>query len=209
MQEIDELIRRYPQLESIKGEIYEAYKILYNSYKNGNKLLVAGNGGSAADSDHIVGELMKGFKKKREIAEDIKERLKSIDEEKGEVLSQELQGTLRTIALTNHNALNTAYGNDVNGDLIFAQQLYGYGDKGDVFLAISTSGNSKNILYASVVAKAKGMKIIGLTNEYGGQLNDIADICIKVPETETFKVQELHLPIYHCLCLMLENEFFE
>ena len=206
---INELMKRYPQLVVVRKEIEESYEVLKKSYQNGGKLLIAGNGGSCADSEHIVGELMKGFCLERKVPGDFADTLKEIDLEMGTNLAAKLQGALPAIALDNHNALNTAYLNDVDGLLCYAQQVYGYGTTGDVFLGISTSGNSKNILNAAIVAKAKGMKGIGLTGEGGGKLADISDVVIKVPEKETFKIQELHLPVYHCLCLMLEKEFFD
>lgn len=206
---INELMKRYPQLVVVRKEIEESYEVLKKSYQNGGKLLIAGNGGSCADSEHIVGELMKGFCLERKVPGDFADTLKEIDLEMGTNLAAKLQGALPAIALDNHNALNTAYLNDVDGLLCYAQQVYGYGTTGDVFLGISTSGNSKNILNAAIVAKAKGMKVIGLTGEGCGKLADISDVVIKVPEKETFKIQELHLPVYHCLCLMLEKEFFD
>lgn len=208
IQYLNELILRYPSLESIKQEFLDAYDTLVNCYQGGGKLLVAGNGGSAADSEHIVGELMKGFKKKRVISNSFKENLKLIDDKKGCELANQLQGTLPAIALVGHSALLTAYMNDCNPLLGFAQQVSGYGKKNDVFLGISTSGNSKNILYAAVTAKALGLKVIGLTGGKDNQLMQYTDVCIRVPEIETYKIQELHLPIYHCLCLMLEEHFF-
>ncbi len=205
---IDELIERYPSLLICKQDIQNAFLTLKKCYENGGKLLIAGNGGSAADSEHIVGELMKSFKIPRKLDEAFKNNLIKEDDELGKVLSENLQGTLPAIALDGHFALSTAYMNDCEPLLCFAQQVNGFGNKNDVFLAISTSGNSKNIIYASVTAKAKGMKVIGLTGEKNSKLSMISDICIKVPETETFKVQELHLPVYHCICLMLEEYFF-
>lgn len=206
---VGELVERYPKLIVVRNEIEESYEVLKNAYRNGGKLLIAGNGGSCADSEHIVGELMKGFCLERKVSEEFSDVLKEIDQEMGANLAAKLQGALPAIALDNHNALNTAYLNDVDGLLCYAQQVYGYGTAEDVFLGISTSGNSKNILNAAIVAKAKGMKVIGLTGEGGGKLADLSDVVIKVPEKETFKIQELHLPVYHCLCLMLEKEFFD
>lgn len=205
---IEELIQRYPTLEREKCNIVEAYQIMAQSYKNGGKLLVAGNGGSAADSEHIVGELMKGFVEPRKMSEEFSEKLKNADNQMGKELAEKLQGALPAIALVDHVALSTAYLNDVDPLLGFAQQINGYGAEGDVFLAISTSGNSKNILYACTVAKAKGMKVIGLTGKNGGKLKDMSDVAIVVPEEETYKIQELHLPVYHWLCLALEERFF-
>ena len=206
--QIDILIERYPQIDKCKKEIEQAYLILEESYANGNKLLVAGNGGSAADSEHIVGELMKGFENPRKLSSEYKERLMSVNDELGKVLGENLQMALPTIALDGHIALTTAYMNDCEPLLCFAQQVNGYGKEGDVFQGISTSGNSKNILYAAVVAKAKGMKVVALTGAKDSKLSQIADVTIKAPETRTYRIQEYHLPIYHCLCLMLEERFF-
>ena len=208
MKHIDLLMERYPSLESAKDDIVAAYLLLEESYENGGKLLVAGNGGSAADAEHIVGELMKGFKLSRKPETDFAERLVAENQELGSVLAENLQGALPAIALDGHPALSTAYMNDCEPLLCFAQQVNGYGKSGDVFLGISTSGNSKNVLYAATTAHAKGMKVIGLTGAKDSKLKDMSDVCIKAPQTETYMIQELHLPIYHCLCLMLENRFF-
>ena len=205
---IEVLVNRYPVLNSVKDEIVEAYFLLVESYKNKGKLLIAGNGGSAADAEHIVGELMKGFKLPRKLNENFTDKLISENEELGTVLAESLQGALPAIALDGHPALSTAYMNDCEPLLCFAQQVNGYGKAGDVFLGISTSGNSKNILYAATTAHAKGMKVIGLTGAKDSKLTQMSDVCIKVPQTETYMIQELHLPVYHCLCLMLEDEFF-
>lgn len=205
---LDLLIERYLILEPCKESIAKAYDIMEEAYSNGRKLLVAGNGGSAADSEHIVGELMKEFKLKRKIYAAQADRLKKIDPEMGEVLAENLQGTLPAISLVGEPALTTAYMNDAVSLLIFAQQVNGLGKAGDVFLGISTSGNSKNVLYAAVAAKSKGLKVVGLTGQKENKLEKFSDVCIHVPETETYKIQELHLPVYHCLCLMLEDKFF-
>ena len=205
---IEVLVNRYPVLNSVKDEIVEAYFLLVESYNNEGKLLIAGNGGSAADAEHIVGELMKGFKLPRKLNENFTDKLISENEELGTVLAESLQGALPAIALDGYPALSTAYMNDCEALLCFAQQVNGYGKAGDVFLGISTSGNSKNILYAATTAHAKGMKVIGLTGAKDSKLMQMSDVCIKVPQTETYMIQELHLPVYHCLCLMLEDEFF-
>lgn len=202
------LIERYPKLSVCKEDIKKAYELLETAYQNGKKLLVCGNGGSASDSEHIVGELMKEFKLKRKVYGRQAVALKEIDPELGQVLADNLQGALPAISLTGHSSLQTAFMNDVMPELVFAQQVNGYGNVGDVFLGISTSGNSKNVLYAAVNAKAKGLKVIGLTGSKENKLMKYADVCIRVPETETYKIQELHLPVYHCLCLMLEQKFF-
>lgn len=208
MRHIDLLVERYPSLESARNDIVAAYLLLEESYENGGKLLVAGNGGSAADAEHIVGELMKGFKLPRKPEADFAEKLVEENQELGSVLAENLQGALPAIALDGHPALSTAYMNDCEPLLCFAQQVNGYGKSGDVFLGISTSGNSKNVLYAATTAHAKGMKVIGLTGAKDSKLKEMSDVCIKAPQTETYMIQELHLPIYHCLCLMLEDKFF-
>ena len=208
MRHIDLLVERYASLESARNDIVAAYLLLEESYENGGKLLVAGNGGSAADAEHIVGELMQGFKLPRKPEADFAEKLVEENQELGSVLAENLQGALPAIALDGHPALSTAYMNDCEPLLCFAQQVNGYGKSGDVFLGISTSGNSKNVLYAATTAHAKGMKVIGLTGAKDSKLKDMSDVCIKAPQTETYMIQELHLPIYHCLCLMLEDNFF-
>lgn len=206
---LDELIKRYPILERVREDIEAVYGILERCYENGGKLLIAGNGGSAADAEHIVGELMKGFVKRRPVTEEMKEALEKADPVRGKELSEKLQGGLPAIALVDHAALSTAFANDVDGMLSYAQQVNGYGKSGDVFLGISTSGNAENVMYAAVTAKAKGMQVVGLTGKDGGKLAGIADAAVIVPEMETYKIQELHLPVYHALCLMLEHRFYE
>lgn len=208
MKHVDVLFERYPELVEQRENIIEAYNILENSYANGGKLLVAGNGGSAADAEHIVGELMKGFENPRKLPNEYKDKLLAVDAEMGTILGENLQGSLPAIAIDGHLALSTAYMNDCEPLLCFAQQVNGFGNEKDVFLGISTSGNSKNILYAAIVAKAKGMKVIGLTGAKDSKLSAMADIAIRSSQTRTYMIQEHHLPIYHCLCLMLEDRFF-
>lgn len=205
---IEHLVARYPHLASCRDDIVTAYDTLEAAYSRGHKLLVAGNGGSAADSEHIVGELMKEFKLKRKVFGEQAHALKTISPDLGAVLAENLQGALPAISLTGHSSLTTAFMNDSMPELVFAQQVNGYGIAGDVFLGISTSGNSKNVLYAAVTARSKGLNVIGLTGQKESQLTRYSDVCIRVPETETYKIQELHLPVYHCLCLMLEDKFF-
>lgn len=205
---LDRLIDRYPKLIVCKEDIWRTYQILEAAYASGRKLLVSGNGGSASDSEHIVGELMKEFKLKRKVYGKQAAAMMGIDAELGQTLADNLQGALPAISLTGHSALQTAFMNDAEPELVFAQQVNGYGKPGDVYLGISTSGNSKNVLYAAVTAKARGLKVIGLTGARENKLMKYADVCIRVPETETYKIQELHLPVYHCLCLMLEERFF-
>ncbi len=205
---IDELIERYPSLECAGEDIVSAYLVLEDCFRNGGKLLIAGNGGSAADAEHIVGELMKEVSLNRRVASSFAERLINESPELGPVLAGKLQGALPSIALNGHPSLTTAFMNDCDPLLCFAQQVNGYGREGDVLLAISTSGNSRNVLYAAVTARAKGMKVIGLTGASESRLSSLCDVTVKVPETEPYKVQELHLPVYHCLCLMLERKFW-
>lgn len=205
---IELLLQRYPMLDAVREDIVNAYLIMEESYQKGGKLLIAGNGGSAADAEHIAGELMKRFKTPRPVSEKFAKSLKAVDAKRGAELAKNLECSLMAIPLVAHEALTTAYINDVDGLGVFAQQLFGYGREGDVFLGISTSGNSKNIMNATVVARAQGIKIIGLTGENGGELANAADVTVRVPATETYMIQELHLPIYHCWCLMLEEHFF-
>ena len=205
---IELLISRYPALGEVKQDIIDAYLIMEECYEHDGKLLIAGNGGSAADSEHIAGELMKRFKTPRPVTAEFARKLKAIDPIRGENLAKNLERGLMAIPLVAHEALSTAYINDVDGLGVFAQQLLGFGRPGDVFLGISTSGNSKNVMSATVVARALGIKVIGLTGEKGGELAKVADVCVKAPSDETYMIQELHLPIYHCWCLMLEDKFF-
>ena len=205
---IKELTKRYPQLLTVENEIDKAAQCLINCFQQGGKLLVCGNGGSCSDSDHIVGELMKGFEKKRQITEDLKNGLMVIDSERGKYLSEKLQQGLPAISLSAHSALITAVANDTDADLIFAQQVAGYGNQGDVLIGISTSGNSQNVVDAIITAKAKGIVVIGLTGENGGKMRSYCDILINVPGTRTAFIQELHFPVYHTLCLIVENTLF-
>ncbi len=205
---IQELIERYPSLAVCEEGIRASYALLEKSFSAGGKLLTAGNGGSAADSDHIAGELLKSFVKKRRPTSSFLTSLTAIDSSTGNYLADKLEESLPVISLCNQTALLTASLNDVDGNVVFAQQVMGYGKKEDVFLGISTSGNSKDIVYAMVVAKAKGLSTIALTGRDGGRIAQIADASIIVPETETFKIQELHLPVYHALCLQIEEHFF-
>ena len=205
---VDFLIERYPVLEKCREDIINAYLVMEECYLHDGKLMIAGNGGSAADSEHIAGELMKRFKIARTVPAEFAEKLKSVDPVRGKNLAENLERGLMAIPLVAHEALTTAYINDVDGLGVFAQQLYGFGRKGDVFLGISTSGNSRNVMSATVVARALGIKVIGLTGEKGGELAEVADVAVRVPSSETYMIQELHLPVYHCWCLMLEDKFF-
>lgn len=204
---LDELCERYPALSGAKGDIRAAFTAMQGAAARGGKILVCGNGGSAADSEHIVGELMKSFKKRRPIDGDVYDRLGEFGAD-GEVLRAALDGTVRAMALTSHLSLSTAFANDKSPEAAFSQQVYGYGDEGDVLVCISTSGNSRNCVLAAMTAKAKKIAAVALTGKNEGSLSAVADVTIRVPETETYKVQELHLPVYHCLCAMLEEENF-
>ena len=205
---LKELVERYPQLLPLKNEIGKAAECLIMCFQEGRKLLVCGNGGSCADSDHIAGEFMKSFVHKRPLAGKLKKELLSVDRERGKYLSEKLQKGFPAISLTAHSALITAVANDTDADLVFAQQVAGYGNPGDVLIGITTSGNSQNVVDATITAKAKGMVVIGLTGETGGKMKSYCDILINVPGKNTAFVQELHLPVYHALCLITENAFF-
>ena len=204
----DELFTRYPALLTCKDEIAEAYDILKTCYTNHGKVLICGNGGSASDSDHIVGELMKGFLLRRPVADAEKNELCAKYGDIGIYLASNLQGALPAINLTAQSAIQTAFANDVAPDMVFAQQVYGYANAGDVVIGLSTSGNSANVVNAAMIAKHKNASVISMTGIGGGKLNTLSDVCIKVPEKETFKIQELHLPVYHALCAMIETHFF-
>lgn len=206
--EIHKLHERYPDLAPCLNDIQAAFEVLRGTYQNGGKLLICGNGGSAADSDHIVGELMKGFELKRPIHDDLRQKLVEISPEDGTYLADHLQGALPAISLVAHSAIETAIINDTAGDVTFAQQVLGYGKQGDTLIGISTSGNSRNVGHAITVAKALGMHTIGLTGKSGGAMRDMCDVTICAPYERTLAVQERHLPIYHTLCIMLEQEFF-
>lgn len=202
------LFINYPQLEKCKTNIEEAFILLQQCYEKEGKVLICGNGGSASDSNHIVGELMKGFILKREITCEDSQKIKEAFPVEGEYFSQHLQRALPAISLVSHSALNFAFINDIAPDMVFAQQVYGYARKSDVLIGLSTSGNSSNVVNAIKVAKAFGIKSIGMTGKDGGIMNDICDVIIKVPADDTYRVQEYHLPVYHALCAMIEYEFF-
>ena len=204
---VDDLIARYPALSVCREDLIEAVKAICESYAAGHKLIVCGNGGSASDAEHIVGELMKGFLLPRKLDDDMEAKMRSVCPEEADYFMENLQGALPALSMVNQVALNTAFANDQAPDLSFAQQLLGMGDDGDVLLAISTSGNSTNALQ---MAKVKGVRTIALTGKSGGKIKSrgLADITICVPDDETFRIQELHLPVYHMLCIAAENEFF-
>lgn len=203
-----ELIQRYPQLKGCEAQIMAAYDALVRCYGSGGKVLVAGNGGSAADSEHITGELMKSFRFRHDIPEDRKRRLEDMYGEDGRFLADTLESGLPAIPLPSLQALGTAFSNDRNGLAVYAQLVNVMANGNDVFIGISTSGNSKNVCYALMAAKEKGVFTIALTGESGGRCKGLCDVCINVPEKETFKIQELHLPVYHALCSMVESRFF-
>jgi len=196
---MDNLQKRYPALRQCMPDINSALKIMIDTYKNGGKVLVCGNGGSAADSEHIVGELMKGFMLKRKVA----------DERIPEELRDKLQGALPAISLPSQSAILSAFINDVEPDMMYAQLVYGYGNKNDLLICLSTSGNSKNCVNAAEIAKCMGLKVLSMTGAKESKLYELSDCTIQVPETETFKVQELHLPVYHYLCAAVEKYFFD
>ena len=206
---MEELIRRYPQLKDISFKINEAAERLIRCYQNGNKVLICGNGGSCSDSDHIAGELLKGFEHKRPLNDYMKNQLQSVSVKRGSYLAEKLQTGLPAISLSAHNGLVTAVANDIDANLIYAQQVIGFGNPGDVLIGISTSGNAQNVVDAAITARANGMSVIGLTGETGGKLKSFCDILINVPERRTSYVQELHLPVYHTLCMIIEDHFFE
>ena len=207
---IDGFFERNSHLEFMRENILKASKILIEAFENGNKLLICGNGGSASDSEHIVGELMKGFRLKRPVASsDMEKLISSCGEELGSHIGNNMQGALPAIALVSHTALSTAFCNDVDPQMAFAQQVYGYKKPGDVLIGISTSGNSKNVFYAASVAKAFNMKTISLTGVSDSKLSEISDVTIRSSEKETYRVQEDHLKIYHLLCAVVESEMFD
>lgn len=205
---VDDLIRRYPDLESCRVDIGTAWNLLRDCFRNGNKLLVCGNGGSSADSSHITGELMKGFRLPRPVPADVQQRFAAEFGAQGRELAARLQGTLPTISLSSHTDLMTAIANDNGADMVFAQQVYGHGRPGDVLLAISTSGNSLNIVNAVMAARVLRMPVLGLLGGSGGRIRPLCDVAICVGAEETHLVQERHLPVYHALCSMLEEHFF-
>lgn len=206
---LNELLSRYPALESCKAEIEAARDIIIKCYENGGKVLLAGNGGSCADCDHIVGELMKGFLKMRPMSEEKKAEMKKASSLLTDDVLSKLQGGLPAVSLTSLAALNTAFSNDVDAELIYAQSVFGLGKPGDVLIGMSTSGNSKNVTAAVKVAKAIGVTTVGLTGAKGGMLREICDVAVCAPASETFKIQELHLPIYHYICAAVEEHFFK
>ena len=203
---LKDLALRYPALSEIETDLISATELLCETYNNGGKVMLCGNGGSASDSLHIVGELMKEFAIKRPLDEEIKKALYAAGDDG--YIAENLQKALPAVSLVGVTALESAYANDAASDLGFAQQVLGLGSKGDALIGITTSGNSKNVIYAVKTAKAKGIKTVALTGCSGGKIKDICDVAIIAPADETYKIQEYHLPIYHTVCLALENEFF-
>lgn len=204
---IHDLRERYPQIRSCLEQIINAFLILKQTFINNGKLLICGNGGSAADAEHISGELMKGFLKKRPLPDTLSNKIKEMGGAAGWV--EQLQGSLPVIPLTSNTALISAISNDLSSDQVFAQQVLGYGRIGDTLMAISTSGLSANVIRAVIVAKSVGLQTIGLTGKTGGHLKELCNVTIQAPADETYRIQELHLPIYHLLAAMLEEEFFD
>jgi phosphoheptose isomerase len=202
------LSERYPDLAGCRPAIEQAHALLHGCFAGGGKLLLCGNGGSAADCEHIVGELMKGFLRPRPAPEELRQALRALDPAIGDGLADRLQGALPAISLTSQGGLMTAVANDVAADMVFAQQVYGYGRPGDALLGISTSGNSRNVLNALRVAQALGLVTVGLTGQSGGALKDLCDVTICAPYSAVADVQERHLAIYHALCSQLEEDFF-
>lgn len=205
---LNELCERRPMLNALKNSIGEAAEIIIRCYTSGGKVLVCGNGGSSSDSDHIVGELMKSFESLRPVEKHLEEKLFEVSGERGKYLAQKLESGLPAISLTSQTALITAICNDIDANLIFAQQVIGYGKENDVLIGLSTSGNSQNVVDACITAKALNMKVIGMTGMAGGKMKQFCDILLNVPEKRTAYVQELHLPVFHALCLLIENHFY-
>ncbi len=205
---ISALIEKYPLLSGVESEIVDSYKVLEACFESGNKLLCCGNGGSSADSDHVATELMKQFVLVRPLGEELQAKIRSVDSQNGDYLAKSLQHGLPAFSLTSNSSIVTAMSNDCDFNLAFAQEIISLGRSGDVLLAISTSGNSASVVNAAAVAKAMGIKVIGLTGKTGGRLKEFCDTCILVPGSDTYQIQELHLPVYHCLCLMLEYHFW-
>ncbi len=199
------LFIKYPKLEVCKKSIFAAFECINDTYEEKGKLLICGNGGSAADSQHIAGELMKGFLLKRELPESEKEKFSEFG---GENIAKGLQGALPAISLVGESALFTAFLNDCSPDLVFAQQVYGLLNENDTLLCLSTSGNSKNVVNAAITAKAKGGNVVSIVGAKGGELAEFSDVTIKLPSEITYEIQEYTLPVYHAICAMLEAERF-
>ncbi len=208
MNDIEILLKRYPDLTGCAAQIEQAVQIVITAYRQGKKVLVCGNGGSAADAEHIVGELMKGYMLKRPLPEEVKTKIRAIYPEEETFLAEHLQGALPAISLVSQSALLTAVENDTSAEMVFAQQVYGYGQPGDVLIALSTSGNSHNVIRAIQVGRALGLHTIALTGPSGGAVKDLCEVCIRVPGETPAEIQERHLPVYHALCAQVEREMF-
>jgi D-sedoheptulose 7-phosphate isomerase len=205
---LTQLLEKFPALEPLLPQVQRTYDVLLACYQRGGQVLICGNGGSASDAEHVVGELMKGYLSRRPVTAELRAALTAAYPAEGAYLADKLQGALPTISLASHTSLITAIVNDIAGDLIFAQQVYGYGRPGDVLLAISTSGNSPNVLHAVRVAHVRGLTTIGFTGRGGGQLAALADVALCVPADRTADIQERHLALYHALCALLEEALF-
>jgi len=206
MKTLDTLTQRFPELAPLENALTEAVASLCTCHERGGLVMVCGNGGSAADSGHIAGELLKGLKLRREVSAGHREALLRVDPEG--VLAGQLQEGVRAVSLMDATALVSAVGNDLSWEVVYAQQVFALGKPGDVLIGLSTSGNAKNVVRAMQVARALGVKTIGFTGAEGGKMREWCDVLLNVPETETYKVQELHLPLYHALCAMVEEELF-
>jgi D-sedoheptulose 7-phosphate isomerase len=205
---LNELCNRRPELAQLRDSIADAANTLISTFENGGKLLACGNGGSSSDADHIVGELMKSFEASRPLRREITERLLDLSPERGKYLSGKLESGLPAISLSSQTSLTSAICNDIGADMVFAQQVASYGTERDVLIAISTSGNSQNVVDACIMAKALNMRVIGLTGATGGKMKEFCDVLLNVPEKRTAYVQELHLPVFHALCLLVEDHFY-
>jgi len=201
-------LEKYPELSTISNEINSCFKLLLDCFQRGGKIFTCGNGGSAADSEHIVGELMKGFRLQRKLTEEQIMNIEKFFPKEASFLARNLQQAIPSISLVNSISLSTAFSNDINPEFIFAQQIFGLGNLGDVLIAISTSGNSKNVVNATKIAKTKGLDVIALTGKNGGAIGKYSDVIVRAPSEDVASIQEYHMPIYHCLCSMLEHELF-
>jgi phosphoheptose isomerase len=205
---LEKLIQKYPELKKCREEVGAAFDILKDSFQAGGKLLICGNGGSASDSEHIVGELMKGYRLRREIMAELRENLERDLQQDGTFLADRLQRALPAISLASHTSLMTAISNDIGAEMVFAQQVYGIGGAGDVLMGISTSGKARNVIYAFQVARTLGLKNVGLTGASSEEMDAVCDVVVHIPRSETYEVQEGHVAVYHAICGMLEEEFF-
>lgn len=208
LKELNQLIKHYPELKVLRNDIVKAFQEMTDCFQQGGTVYLCGNGGSAADCEHVVGELMKGFKRQRKLTREEQSAFSQLFSERGEEIARNLQKSLPAISLASQTSITTAFINDVHSDYLFAQLIYGYGKKGDILVGFSTSGNSRNVCNAFMAAKVKNLTTIAFTGKHGGELALLSDFCIKAPSAETYRVQEYHLPIYHTICSMLEANFF-